>query len=37
MIVGLIDDNPSCEDLITRMVAEAQDIISNRLAGMAAV
>ena len=37
MIVGLIDDNPSCEDLITRMVTEAQDIISNRLAGMAAV
>jgi nitronate monooxygenase len=37
MIVGLIDDNPSCEDLITRIVAEAQDIISNRLAGMAAV
>ena len=37
MIVGMIDDNPSCEDLITRMVAEAQDIISNRLAGMAAV
>lgn len=37
MIVGLIDDNPSCEDLITRMVAEAQDIISNRLAGMVAV
>ena len=36
MIVGLIDDNPSCEDLISRIVAEAEDIISNRLAGMVA-
>jgi len=34
MIVGLIDDNPSCEELITRIVAEAEDIISNRLRGM---
>ena len=36
MIVGLIDDNPSCEDLISRIVAEAEDIISNRLTGMVA-
>ena len=36
MIVGLIEDNPSCEDLISRIVAEAEDIISNRLTGMVA-
>jgi len=34
MIVGLIDDNPSCEDLVTRIVAEAEDILSNRLREM---
>lgn len=34
MIVGLIDDNPSCEELVTRIVAEAEDILSNRLRGM---
>lgn len=34
MIVGLIDDNPSCEELITRIVAEAEEIISNRLREM---
>ncbi len=34
MIVGLIDDNPSCEELITRIVAEAEDIISKRLREM---
>lgn len=31
MIVGLIDDNPSCEELVSRIVAEAEDIIANRL------
>ena len=31
MIVGLIDDNPSCEDLVARIVTEAEDILSNRL------
>ncbi len=36
MIVGLIDDNPSCEELIARIVAEAEDIISNRLAQIVA-
>ena len=36
MIVGLIDDNPSCEELITRIVAEADDIISHRLREMLA-
>jgi NAD(P)H-dependent flavin oxidoreductase YrpB (nitropropane dioxygenase family) len=34
MIVGLIDDNPTCEELISRIVAEAEDIISNRLREM---
>jgi len=32
MIVGLIDDNPSCEELVSRIVAEAEELISNRLA-----
>jgi len=31
MIVGLIDDIPSCEELITRMVDEAEAIIHERL------
>ncbi len=31
MIVGLIDDIPSCEQLISRMVSEAEEIISKRL------
>ena len=34
MIVGLIDDNPSCEDLVARIVTEAEDILSNRLRQM---
>ena len=34
MIVGLIEDNPSCEELICRIVREAEDIISNRLSKM---
>jgi nitronate monooxygenase len=34
MIVGLIDDIPSCEDLISRMVEEAESIIKERLAQM---
>ena len=32
MIVGLIDDIPSCEELLFRMVNEAEEIISERLA-----
>lgn len=31
MIVGLIDDIPDCEDLISRIVAEAEEIINQRL------
>ena len=34
MIIGLIDDIPSCEELITRIVAEAEEIISQRLGQM---
>lgn len=36
MIVGLIDDNPSCEELVARIVAEAEEIISDRLAKIVA-
>jgi nitronate monooxygenase len=32
MIVGLIDDIPDCEELVSRIVAEAEEIISQRLA-----
>jgi len=32
--IGLIDDIPSCHDLIEGMVAEAEQIICNRLASM---
>jgi len=35
MVAGLIHDIPSCEDLVTRIVSEAQDIISGRLAQFA--
>lgn len=31
MVVGLIDDIPTCEELISRIVAEAEDIIATRL------
>jgi NAD(P)H-dependent flavin oxidoreductase YrpB (nitropropane dioxygenase family) len=34
MVQGLIHDIPSCEELITRMVREAEDIIRGRLGGM---
>ncbi|MDE0990241.1 MAG: nitronate monooxygenase family protein [Pseudomonadales bacterium] len=32
MVAGLIHDIPTCEDLVTRIVSEAQEIISSRLA-----
>lgn len=35
MVVGLIDDVPSCRELIDRIVAEAEAIISDRLARLA--
>ncbi len=34
MIVGLIDDIPSCQELIARIINEAESIISQRLHGM---
>ena len=34
MVMGLIDDIPTCEALVHGMVAEAEAIISGRLAGM---
>ena len=34
MIVGLIDDIPSCEELLSRMVNEAEEIIQERLSGL---
>lgn len=34
MIVGLIDDIPSCDELISRIVDEAENIITERLAQM---
>lgn len=34
MIVGLIDDIPSCDELISRMVDEAESIITERLSQM---
>jgi nitronate monooxygenase len=36
MVAGLIRDVPSCKELIDRIMAEAEDIIGRRLAGMAA-
>ncbi|HAI15041.1 MAG: nitronate monooxygenase family protein [Pseudomonadota bacterium] len=35
MVVGLIDDIPSCEELIIRIVEEAEAIINQRLGDMA--
>jgi nitronate monooxygenase len=35
MVAGLINDIPSCEELVTRIVTEAQDIIRSRLAQFA--
>jgi len=31
MVLGLIDDIPTCEELITSIVEEAEEIISQRL------
>ncbi|MGK2910990.1 MAG: NAD(P)H-dependent flavin oxidoreductase [Sphingobium sp.] len=36
MAQGLIHDVPSCAELITRIMAEAEEIVSQRLAGMMA-
>ncbi len=34
MVVGLINDVPSCAELISRIVTEAEEIIAQRLAGL---
>ncbi len=34
MIQGLIHDTPTCKELIERIIAEAEDIVANRLAGL---
>jgi nitronate monooxygenase len=36
MIQGLINDIPTCEVLVKRIVADAEQIIKGRLAGMIA-
>jgi NADH:quinone reductase (non-electrogenic) len=36
LVMGLIDDIPSCEELISRMVRDAETIIAQRLASMLA-
>ena len=36
MVVGLIDDVPSCAELISRIVREVEEIIGQRLAGLTA-
>jgi nitronate monooxygenase len=32
MVVGLINDIPTCEELISRIVREAREIVARRLA-----
>jgi nitronate monooxygenase len=36
LVVGLIDDIPTCAELVTRMVAEAEELISRAAAMVAA-
>ena len=36
MVAGLIHDVPTCKELIDRIMREAHEIITSRLAGMAA-
>ena len=36
MVAGLIHDIPSCQELIDRIIGEAEAIITSRLGGMAA-
>jgi nitronate monooxygenase len=33
-VMGLIDDIPTCEELISRIVTEAEELITERLGGM---
>jgi nitronate monooxygenase len=34
MVAGLIHDAPTCKELIDRIMAQAESIISQRLSGM---
>jgi nitronate monooxygenase len=34
LAIGLIHDIPTCEELVTRMIAQARDLIHRRLAAM---
>ena len=34
MVVGLIDDIPTCDELVSRIVSDAESIIGERLAGL---
>jgi len=36
MVAGLINDVPSCAELIDRIMAQARELIAQRLAGMLA-
>lgn len=36
IVMGLIDDIPSCEELVNRVVAEAEDVIQSRLSSIIA-
>lgn len=36
LVIGLINDIPSCDELLSRMVAEAQEIITTRLSSFVA-
>jgi len=36
MVAGLIDDIPTCQELIDRIMSEADDLIGERLRGMVA-
>ena len=36
MVAGLIDDIPTCKELIDRIMTEADSLIRQRLEGMAA-
>jgi nitronate monooxygenase len=36
MVAGLIHDVPTCRELVDRIMAEAESIITQRLAGMRA-
>ena len=36
MVAGLINDIPTCKELIDRIMAEAEEIVNKRIGGMLA-